>query len=248
MNITIWNEYHPSQKAGKALKAYPDGIHAALKTIFAEENINVHIALQEEPENGLTDKVLNNTDVLIWWGSAWQDSVLDAVAEKVCKRILAGMGAVFLHSANGSKPFKKLMGTTCSLKRREDDQKERLWVINPSHPVANGLPETFSIDNEEMFGEYFDIPAPDELVLLGWYPGGEVCRSGCAFRRGYGKIFYFQPGHETYPVYQNTHVRKVIYNAALWAAPGVTIKAQECAAQSAPVETADKKGFFSRWK
>ncbi|MFA5449878.1 MAG: ThuA domain-containing protein [Clostridia bacterium] len=246
MNITIWNEYHPSAKSGKIARVYPKGIHHTLKSIFAkEENISVHIATQDEPENGLSDKVLENTDVLIWWGSAWQDNVLDSVAEKVYKRVLSGMGAIFLHSAHASKPFIKLMGTTCSLKWREEEEKERLWTINPSHPIAYGIPETFSLDSEKMYGEFFDIPIPDDLIFLGWFPGGEVFRSGCTFRRGYGKIFYFQPGCEVYPTYYDDTIRKIIYNAAMWVAPNAPPKVSDIIHQKVAIEKT-KKGIFRR--
>lgn len=220
MNITIFNEYHPKQQTGKVAKVYPSGLHSVIKEIFKDNpDCSVRTATQEEPENGLTDKVLDETDVLIWWGHAWHENVLDSVVNKVCNRVLQGMGIIFLHSSHESKPFKKLMGTTCSLKWREDGDSERIWTINPSHPIAYGVPETFALEQEEMYGEFFDIPTPDDLVFMGWFPGGEVFRSGCTFRRGYGKIFYFQPGHETYPVYYDKNIQKIIYNAAFWVSP-----------------------------
>ena len=82
-----------------------------------------------------------------------------------------------------------------------------------------GLGEYIELEHEEMYGEHFDVPQPDELVLISWFEGGEVFRSGCCYTRGLGKIFYFRPGHETYPTYYNEEVRKVIVNAAQWAAP-----------------------------
>ncbi|HOB64652.1 MAG TPA: ThuA domain-containing protein [Clostridia bacterium] len=220
MNITVWNEYHPKHQSGKTAKVYPNGLHNAIKDIFKDNpEINVRCATQEEPENGLPDKVLDETDVLIWWGHNWHENVLDSVVDRVCQRVLKGMGIIFLHSSHESKPFKKLMGTTCSLKWREDGGGERLWTINPSHPIAYGVPETFTLEQEEMYGEFFDVPTPDEIVFLGWFEGGEVFRSGITYRRGYGKIFYFQPGHETYPIFYDKTIQKIIYNAAMWASP-----------------------------
>jgi trehalose utilization protein len=143
----------------------------------------------------------------------------DAIVTRVQQRVLAGMGLVVLHSGHFSKLFKRLMGTSCDLKWREADERERIWVVAPSHPVAAGLGEYFELEREEMYGEFFDIPAPDELVFVSWFQGGEVFRSGCCYSRGAGRIFYFRPGHETYPTYYDASVQRVIANAARWAAP-----------------------------
>jgi trehalose utilization protein len=70
-----------------------------------------------------------------------------------------------------------------------------------------------------MYGEFFDIPKPDEVIFTGWFSGGEVFRSGCTFSRGYGKIFYFQPGHEEYPIYYMPEIQKIICNAARFCTP-----------------------------
>jgi len=182
--------------------------------------IEVRTATLDEPEHGLRDDVLNNTDVLIWWGHMAHKEVSDEVVEKVHRRIvLDGMGLIVLHSGHFSKIFKLLMGTTCNLKWREAGEKERIWVINPGHPIAEGLGEYFELEHTEMYGEPFDIPQPDELVFVSWFKGGEVFRSGCCFIRGRGRVFYFRPGHETLPIYHDSNVLKVIGNAVRWAAP-----------------------------
>jgi len=245
MNITVWNEYHPSQKTGKSIKIYPLGLHQVIKDIFKDNpDISVKVATQEEPENGLTDKILDETDVLIWWGHIWHNNVLDSVCDKVCNRVLQGMGIIFLHSANESKPFKKLMGTTCALRRREDGLNERLRTVSPTHPITYGVPDTFLLEQEEQFGEFFDIPTPDELIYLGWFAGGEAFRSGCTFRRGYGKIFYFQPGHETFPTLLDKNIQKIIYNAALWASPAAKPRPP---LQSEQTEKSATRKWF-KWK
>ena len=173
------------------------------------------------PEHGLTDEVLDNTDVLFWWGHVLHGEVSDAVVAKVYERVLKGMGLVVLHSGHFSKIFKKLMGTGCNLKWRESGDLERLWVVKPSHPIAAGLGEYFELPAEETYGEHFDIPAPDEVVFASWFSGGELFRSGCCFERGNGRIFYFRPGHETFPTFYDENVKKVLVNSALWAgAPG----------------------------
>ena len=157
--------------------------------------------------------------MLIWWGHRAHGEVADEIVERVQERVLDGMGLIVLHSGHYSKIFKALMGTSCSLKWREANDNERIWIVNPGHPIAAGLPEYIDIEREEMYGEYFDIPAPDELMMVSWFKGGEVFRSGCTYTRGRGKIFYFRPGHESYPTYYNEQVLQVIINAVRWAAP-----------------------------
>ncbi|WP_170008564.1 ThuA domain-containing protein [Bacillus fonticola] len=219
MNVTVWNEYRHEQKHEEVRKIYPNGIHQVLASALGEQGFDVKTATLDEPEHGLTDNVLNNTDVLVWWGHLAHDEVSDDIVEKVQKRVWEGMGLIVLHSAHFSKIFKKLMGTGCDLKWREANEKERLWVVNPSHPIVEGIGEYIELEEEEMYGEHFDIPTPDELVFLSWFQGGEVFRSGATFRRGNGKIFYFRPGHETHPTYYNKQIQKVIGNAVKWATP-----------------------------
>jgi trehalose utilization protein len=178
----------------------------------------VRTATLDEPSHGLTEDVLDNTDVLVWWGHMAHHEVADDVVERVRRRVLDGMGLVVLHSGHFSKIFGRLMGTSCNLKWREDGLNERIWIVNPSHPIADGLPEWIDIPHEEAYGEHFDIPTPDELVMVSWFPGGEVFRSGAVFYRGRGKIFYFRPGHETFPTYHQPEVQRVIANAVKWAA------------------------------
>jgi len=218
--ITVWNEYR-HEKIDTAVSAiYPNGLHGAIKVFLDEEqDFEVRTATLDEAEHGLTDEVLNTTDVLIWWGHMAHEIVQDEVVEKVYKRVLSGMGLIVLHSGHYSKIFTKLMGTSCSLKWREVGENERLWVVEPTHPIAEGIGEYIELEHEEMYGERFDIPAPDALVFTSWFKGGEVFRSGCCFNRGYGKIFYFRPGHEGFPTFYNKQIQKVIKNAVRWAKP-----------------------------
>jgi trehalose utilization protein len=184
-----------------------------------QQGLSVQTATLDEPEHGLTEKVLLNTDVLTWWGHMAHGDVQDEIVERVHKRVLQGMGLIVLHSGHCSKIFKRLMGTSCDLKWREANERERIWVVNPAHPIAAGLGEFFEIPQEEMYGEFFDIPEPDSLVFVSWFQGGEVFRSGCCYYRGEGRVFYFRPGHETYPTYFQEEVQQVLANAVRWAAP-----------------------------
>ncbi len=219
VKVTVWNENRHEQKNPKVREVYPDGIHGAISRFLEEAGVDVRTATLDEPEHGLTDDVLNNTDVLVWWGHIAHAEVSDTIVEKVHQRVLDGMGLIVLHSGHFSKIFKKLMGTSCDLKWREANEKERLWVIDPSHPMAEGLGECIELEREEMYGEHFDIPAPDQLLFVSWFEGGEVFRSGCTYNRGNGRIFYFRPGHETYPTYHNKEIQRVIINAVNWAKP-----------------------------
>ncbi|WP_210608307.1 ThuA domain-containing protein [Priestia flexa] len=217
--VTVWNENRHEQKNPVVREVYPEGIHGAIASFLQEAGYAAATATLDEPEHGLTDEVLENTDVLVWWGHLAHEEVSDEVVKKVQQRVLDGMGLIVLHSGHFSKIFKTLMGTSCDLKWREADEKERLWVIDPSHPIAEGISEFIELEREEMYGEHFDIPAPDELVFTSWFEGGEIFRSGCTYKRGNGKVFYFRPGHETYPTYHNKDIQRVIVNAVNWAKP-----------------------------
>lgn len=219
IRVTIFNEYAHEKEPGTAHDMYPNGIHTALKEQLSDENIKIRTVTLDDPDCGLTDEVIAETDVMIWWGHVRHHLVPDAVAERVKNAVNSGMGIIFLHSAHHSKPFKLLMGTPCSLGWRENGDREYLWVCDPSHPIAKGIDRYIKLEHEETYSEPFSIPEPDKLVFIGNYEGGEVFRAGCCYLRGYGKIFYFQPGHETYPNFYNKEVLTVIKNAIYWAYP-----------------------------
>lgn len=219
MKVLVWNEYRHERENPVVANIYPQGIHGVIAEVLRVAGYDVSTAILDEPEHGLTEAVLAETDVLIWWGHRAHDEVENHIVERVQNRVLEGMGLLVLHSGHFSKLFKKLMGTSCDLKWREVGEKERLWVVDPSHPIVKGIGPYIELTNEEMYGEHFDIPTPDELVFVSWFEGGEVFRSGCTYRRGNGKVFYFRPGHETYPTYYHHDIQKVISNAVSWLMP-----------------------------
>ena len=223
IRVTVWNEFVHEQTSPAVAQIYPQGIHGTIAAALREQlgtAVTVRTATIDEPDHGLTEQVLAETDVLTWWGHAAHDRVRDDIVDRVQRRVWQGMGLLVLHSAHNSKIFKRLMGTSCMLRWREAAERERLWIVNPSHPIVAGLEgECFELEHTEMYGEFFDIPPPDELIFISWFEGGEVFRSGCTFRRGKGKIFYFRPGHETFPIYHNANVQRVLANAVRWAAP-----------------------------
>lgn len=218
--VTVWNEHRHERESDVVADVYPNGIHAVLADAIEAGGHDVRTAtLDEGPDHGLTAETLAETDVLVWWGHAAHDEVRDAVVDRVHERVLDGMGLIVLHSGHYSKIFKRLMGTSCSLKWRETAERERLWALEPGHPIADGIGEYIELEETEMYGERFDIPQPDTLVFSSWFEGGEIFRSGCCYRRGAGNVFYFRPGHETYPVYHDEDVQRVLCNAIEWAAP-----------------------------
>ena len=220
IRVTVWNENVHEQRDAEIARIYPQGIHGAIaEGLRLYEGFEVRTATLGDPECGLSEEILNNTDVLIWWAHMRHKEIPDEIAKRVQERVLAGMGFIVLHSAHLCKPFVRLMGTVCRSKWRENDEKERIWVIEPGHPIARNLPEYIELEREETYGERFEIPTPDELVFVSWFAGGEVFRSGCCFRRGSGKIFYFRPGHEAYPTYYRADIRQILANAVDWAKP-----------------------------
>ncbi|HMF67989.1 MAG TPA: ThuA domain-containing protein [Phyllobacterium sp.] len=214
----IWGENVHEQINKTVADIYPEGMHNQIaKLLKSDGNLSVKTTTLQEPEHGLTDNVLEETDVLVWWGHRAHGDVADEIVERVAKRVWEGMGLIVLHSGHFSKIFKRLMGSPCALNWREAGERERLWVVNPGHPIAKGLPAFFELENEEMYGEPFSVPEPLETVFVSWFQGGEVFRSGLTYRKGAGNVFYFRPGHETYPTYHDETVGLVLRNAVNWA-------------------------------
>jgi trehalose utilization protein len=220
IRATVWNEFRHERKHDAVRAVYPEGIHVALADALRKlPGVDVRTATLDEPEHGLTREVLGATDVLLWWGHMAHHEVQDDIVDRVQARVLEGMGLVVLHSGHFSKIFKRLMGTTCDLKWRCIGERETLWVTRPGHPILEGIDDHFVLEREEMYGEFFDIPEPDETILISTFAGGECFRSGVTFRRGAGRIFYFRPGHETFPTYRDANVLRIIGNAVRWCAP-----------------------------
>jgi trehalose utilization protein len=229
IRVTVWNEYMDDQKRPAIASVYPDGMHNAIAAFLNKDaEISAKTSISTDEEQGLSEKVLDDTDVLIWWGHVHHDEVRDDLVKRVIYHVQRGMGMIFLHSAHKSKPFMGLMGTSGQLGWREADERCRVWTATPTHPVAAGLPAQFLLEREEMYTEPFGIPEPDATVFISWYEGGNVFRSGVAYHRENGKVFYFQPGHETYPTYHNPQVQQVITNAVKWARPVIRADNLDC--------------------
>jgi len=237
--VLVWNEYRHERENPEVARIYPQGMHAAIAAALRRSGCVASTATLDDAEHGLSEPALAAADVLVWWGHRAHDEVADEAVERVRRHVMGGLGLVALHSAHYSKIFRRLMGTSCSVNWRVDGRRERLWVVAPAHPVAAGLDRCFALEHEEMYGEFFDIPEPDELVFISWFKGGEVFRSGCAWRRGYGRVFYFRPGHETFPTFHDPVVQRVIGNAVAWAAQSGVRRPPPDNCQRAPLELAE---------
>ncbi|MDR3139475.1 MAG: ThuA domain-containing protein [Treponema sp.] len=237
IKVTVWNEYTDEQKKGAPAQIYPEGLHKTIADFLnKDKEISAGVSIITDPEQGLSEDILNNTDVLIWWGHIYHHLISDQAVKRVADRVQMGMGCIFLHSAHQSKPFMALTGTSGRLSWREAEERCRVWTANPAHPIAAGIPETFLLDQEEMYSEPFGIPEPQSTVFISWFQGGNVFRSGVTFLREYGRIFYFQPGHESYPTYHNENVQRVITNAVKWARPLARVTNRNCPRVDEPLE------------
>lgn len=220
INVVIWNEFRHEKRDPAVAQIYPDGIHACIRDFLKEDdNLNITLAALDDPDQGISDELLNKTDVLFWWGHMAHGEVDDKLVEKIRNRVYAGkMGLIVLHSGHHSKVFRSIVGATGNLSWGRN-QKEVVWNLMPQHPIAAGIPDHFILKSEELYAEPFYIPQPDQLVFGGWYEDGHIFRSGCCFFRGVGKIFYFQPGHEYCRSFYNPYVQRIIRNAVEWVKP-----------------------------
>ena len=224
--VVVWSEGTANVDAGSK-EVYPNDINTAiaegLKPLAARGWEIVKASLNE-PEQGLSDALLNSTDVLIWWGHKKHGDVKDELVGKIVSRVKEGkMGFIPTHSSHFCKPLKKLMGTACSWgEYKTDGTSVEILVKEPGHPICEGV-ENFKLPKIERYGEPFAVPTPEAVPLDGVYtlPNGQTKpgRMGLCWTIGKGKVFYFTPGHETYDDYYRPEVRRIFVNAVLWAAP-----------------------------
>ena len=218
IRVTVWGENVHERKNRIVAGIYPQGMHATIAdALNRDPAVTASTVTLQDPDHGLTPAKLAQTDVLIWWGHAAHGDVRDDIVDRVCDAVWSGMGVIFLHSAHFSKPFKRLMGSPCNLTWREAGERERLWLTSRNHPIAAGLPDHFELEHEEMYGEPFHVPAPDEVIFEERWDKGEFFRSGITWQVGQGKVFYYRPGHETYPIFKQPENIKVVENAIRWA-------------------------------
>lgn len=225
IRVLVWNENVHERELPEIRAVYPEGIHGCIRDgLKKEPDMEVRTATLSDPHQGITKEALSSTDVLIWWSHARQEEITDETVQLVSSAVQSGMGLVALHSAHYSRVMRSLLGTPMTLSWKEHD-REKLFVADPAHPIAAGVPSCIELPDEEMYCEPFAIPKPDDVVFLGWFKSGGVFRSGVTFHRGYGKIFYFQPGHEEQRIYGRPDIQKILVNAVRWAAPSFRLNA-----------------------
>jgi trehalose utilization protein len=217
--VVVWSEGTAPKKV------YPNDINTAIAEGLKElQGWEVVVANLSDPDQGLPDKVLNRADVLIWWGHQKHDQVKNELVDKIVKRVKEdGMGFISLHSSHFAKPNKKLMGTACSWGAYVGDSITlKVTVKSPEHPIAKDVKE-FTLEHSERYSDPYAVPKPKAVVFEGVATlkngGTDPSQQGLTWEIGKGKVFYFQAGHETNPVFFDPNIRKIIANAVQWAAP-----------------------------
>jgi trehalose utilization protein len=276
IRVVIWDERQPAQKS-----VYPNflGNHLAEYLRNSERGRGARLQVRsvgiDDPEQGLSSDVLDNCDVLVWWGHQRHGEISADTAKGIVRRITSGqLSLIALHSAHWSRPFIEAMNERStrdalkSLTRRErknvqisyippdmrlmrKDEKLTPWwtktagangttqlqiklpscvfpavradakpshvrILAKNHPIARGVPETFDISQTEMYDEPFHVPTPDAVIFEERWDAGERFRGGCLWNLGAGKVFYFRPGHETYPVFKEAAPLRLVENAVRW--------------------------------
>ncbi len=270
LKVVVWDERQPAQK-----QAYENflgnRIADHLKTL---PGLSVQSVALDDPAQGLSDEILGDCHVLIWWGHVRQAEVAPEVGIRIVDRIKQGkLALIALHSAHWSTPFIEAMNERsrqdlarlgppsastleipppkrntvpgdndrltpyvqtrkfpdgkvardlhlpicCFPAYRNDGKPSYLRVLKPEHPIVQGVPASgFTIPHEEMYNEPFHVPEPDEVILEERWETGEWFRGGMLWTLGKGKVFYFRPGHETYPTYQQEYPLMIVANAVNW--------------------------------
>lgn len=275
VRVVVWDERQPSQK-----EAYENFLGNAIADFLrGEDGLAVQSVTIDDPEQGISQAVLDNCDVLIWWGHKRQSEILPEAGKRIVERISSGkLHLIALHSAHWSTPFVEAMneitrrrtvatGTAksdityvpppkqytvprydtrltpftiarkfpdgrqnlevhlpycCFPAYRNDGKPSHVKILQKGHPITKGIPHEFQISRTEMYDEPFHVPEPDDVILEERWATGEWFRSGMLWRLGKGIVFYFRPGHETFPVYKEQFPLKILSNAVRWAADQVS--------------------------
>ena len=271
VHVVVWDEQQPEQKA-----AYDHFLgNAIAESLTRQPGLVVKSVRLDDPDQGLPPAVLDECDVLIWWGHLRHKDVSQETVTRVLDRIKAGkMDLIALHSAHWSRPFVEAMHSRsvfdavekladekivedrmelvvppeltapeprsdltpkltvklvdgkavarlvlpiCAFPAyRADGKPSHASVLKPDHPAVSGVPARFDIAATEMYDEPFHVPEPDAVILEETWDGGERFRSLCVWKVGEGRVVYFRPGHEIYPVYKQAEPLKILANTARW--------------------------------
>lgn len=278
VRVVVWDEQQPKQRG-----AYPNFLGNQIASYLKKQpGLSVKSVRMNDPEQGLSSEVLDNCDVLIWWGHRRQQEITPETGQALVERIRAGqLSLIALHSAHWSTPFMEAMNArsrddalaklpeadrgratfelihpfkdkykppkrddsptpraeystaadgapriklylpnSCFPAVRADGMPSHVTAVLPNHPIARGIPAKFTILHTEMYDEPFHVPAPDQVVFEEHWDAGEHFRTGMVWKLGRGKVFYFRPGHETYPVYFEPYPLKILDNAVRWLGQG----------------------------
>jgi trehalose utilization protein len=278
IRVVVWDEQQPKQKEAYSNflgNEIADNLRRVGKAGKGQRELAVRSVRLDDPEQGLSSEVLDNCDVLVWWGHQRHGEVKVATAEAIVQRVITGqLSLIALHSAHWSTPFIEAMNARAvadaiSGLSKEEQAKVKLTKVQPekrlyrkdepltpsskktaqadgtlllevrlpscvfsgvkdsgtpshvrtllkNHPIARGVPAAFDIPQTEIYDGPFHVPAPDAIIFDERWDGGETFPAGCLWKMNLGKVFYFRPGHETYPIFKQPEVMRIVENAARW--------------------------------
>jgi trehalose utilization protein len=214
IRVLLWSEQTEPRDV------YPKGISGALADYFNKlPGFEAKTATLNDPEAGLSDAVLSQTDVLIWFGHKKHNAVPDEAVDRVIKHVRErGMGFIGLHSAHYSKPLKKLLNASGSWRSYVNHGKpEQMWIVLPDHPIAKGVND-FTIPKTELYAEPFQVPPPEAVIVEGTWESGHRSREVMTWTIGKGRMVYIRAGHEEYPIYFMPQMQRLVANSVEWAA------------------------------
>lgn len=215
VNALVWSEGTEPEDV------YPDGIRAVIADALKADGIDTRTRSIEDKQQGVIDADLAWADVLLWWGHLKHDEITDETVDRIEDAVREdGLGFISLHSSHYARPFKRLVDASGDLGeyRFDDDESESVGVVAADHPIAEGV-DDFTIPEAEMFGDPFDVPEPETVVLHSMYSNGdEEMDSGITFQFGEGRGFYLRSGHEEFEIYYMNEIQQILVNATRWAA------------------------------
>ncbi len=273
VRVLVWDERQKEQK-----QVYANFLGNEIANhLRSRQGFTVQSVGLDDPQQGLPDEVLDQAQVLIWWGHVRHTEIKPEKGRQIVERVKAGkLALIALHSAHWSTPFIEAMyeRTRIDARRRypdaatkiefvpmagflaptydslltpayyalhaggvvknvrvdlpncvfpsyrHDAKHSRVTMLHPEHPIAQGVPPVFEVSQTEMYDEPFHVPEPDAVIFQETFRDGGWFRGGMVWTLGKGKVFYFRPGHETYPVFKEEYPLRILENAARWLAGG----------------------------
>jgi trehalose utilization protein len=234
VRVLLWSEQTEPRDV------YPTGISGALADhLNQHKEFEAKTAKLDDPDAGVGEAALAETDVLVWFGHKKHGAVPDDAVERVVKHIRErGMGFVGLHSTHFAKPLKKALNDTGAWSSYKNfGQPEQMWVVLPKHPIAKGLKD-FTIPKEEIYTEPFEVPEPEAVIVEGTWPSGHRNRECMVWTLDKGRFVYIRAGHEDYPIYFMPEMQTLVRNGVLWAAKKTNAPKKLARREAGPPATA----------